>query len=53
MVLSEGTTVEKRIHGKVRAASWTRIQLKQFSLEKIKCKRKGRRNVRSQYLPVR
>ena len=42
MVLSEGTTVEKRIHGKARAASWTRIRLKQFSLEKINRKRRRR-----------
>ena len=45
MVLSEGTTVEKRIHGKARAASWTRIWLKQFSLEKINRKRRWRLTV--------
>jgi hypothetical protein len=53
MVLSEGTTVEKRIHGKVRAASWTRIRLKPFSLEKHNRKRRRRLHVRIQHQPVR
>ena len=35
-VYPERTTVEKRTQGKARAASRTRIRLKQFSLERIK-----------------
>ena len=39
--------------GKARAASWTRIRLKQFSLEKIKRKRRRRLDARIQNQPVR
>ena len=49
----ERTAVEKRIHGKARAASWTRIRLKQFSLEKLNRKRRWRLTVRIQNQPVR
>ena len=38
----ERTTVEKRTPGKARAASGTRILLKQFSLERIQRKRGSR-----------
>ena len=39
MVLPGRTTVEKRIPGKARAASWSRIRLKQYSLESSRRKR--------------
>src|SRR2546426_12031078 len=42
------TTVEKRTQGKARAASRTRILLKQFSLERTHCKRGGRQHGRTQ-----
>ena len=38
MILSEGTTVEKRIPGEARAGSWTRIRLQRISLERIQRK---------------
>ena len=49
MVFPAQTTDEKRIHGNARAASWTRIRLKQFSFESVKRRRRGRRNVSIQY----
>ena len=39
MVLPGRTTVEKRIPGKARAASWSRIRLKPYSLESSRRKR--------------
>ena len=38
-ILPGRTTVEKRTQGKARAASGSRILLKQFSLERARCKR--------------
>jgi retron-type reverse transcriptase len=35
------TTVEKRIPGKARAASWSRIRLKQLSLDVVEADIKG------------